>query len=348
MRASARVLGVQLATASILTAAACSAPEGGTRYEYREAHMGTGVRIVIHAWDAEVARSAAAAAFAAVARVDSLLSDYRDDSEIARLAAEAGSGLLLEPSPELAQVVDSALVWADRTAGAFDVTVGPSTRLWRWAMRRDELPDSARLAAARALVGIRGLRVDSASGRVGLARAGMALDMGGIAKGLAASVALDTLRNRGIEVALVDAGGDLALGRAPPGRTGWRVEFPGGEVHELAEAAVATSGDRYQYLEVDGVRRSHIVDPRTGLGVVDAPTVAVVARGGVTADVLASALSVLSPEAGRALVEALGDVAVWWIPRTPETGVEWRTPGFPALPSPEVAVGGDPGPDEGG
>lgn len=318
----------------VVLGGACVGPEGGTRFEFQERHMGTGVRIVLYADDPVVARGASAAAFAAVARVDSLLSDYRDDSEVAALAAEAGGGTLHTPSPELVQVLDSARVWAVRTEGAFDVTVGPLTRLWRRAMRREELPDSVRLAAARALVGSDGVVVDSASGRIGLARSGMSLDLGGIAKGFAASTALDTLRARGIEVALVDAGGDLALGRAPPGTDGWRVEFPGGDVHRLSDVAVATSGDRYQYLEVDGVRYSHIVDPRTGLGVPDAPTVAVVAPGAVTADVLASALGLLSPGPGRALVEGLGDVAVRWMPRDPGSDAMWETPGFPRPPLP--------------
>jgi thiamine biosynthesis lipoprotein len=160
----------------------------------------------------------------------------------------------------------------------------------------------------------------------------MSLDLGGIAKGFAAAVALDTLRGRGVDAALVDAGGDLALGRAPPGSEGWRVEFSGGEVHALSDVAVATSGDRYRFMEVDGVRYSHIVDPRTGLGMRDAPTVAVVAPGAVTADVLASALSLLSPEAGRALVDRLGSVAVRWTPAEGAGVGGWETPEFPRLP----------------
>ena len=327
---SRTLMRVAVAVAGAILAGACAPPDGDRRFEFQEPHMGTGVRIVLYSDDQDAARAASVAAFAAVARVDSLLSDYRDDSEIAVLESEAGTGMLRVPSPELAQVLDSALVWASRTDGAFDVTVGPLTRLWRWAMRRGELPDSARLGAARALAGVDAIVVDSASGRVGLVRAGQSLDLGGIAKGLAAATALDTLRRRGLDVALVDAGGDLALGRAPPGTDGWRVEFPGGEVHALSGVAVATSGDRYQFLEVGGIRYSHIVDPRTGLGAPDAPTVAVVAPGAVTADVLASALSLLSVEAGRALVDELGDVAVRW---ATEDGAGWETPGFPRLPT---------------
>jgi thiamine biosynthesis lipoprotein len=135
---------------------------------------------------------------------------------------------------------------------------------------------------------------------------------------------LDSLRARGLPIAFVDAGGDLALGDAPPGTDGWRVEFPGGEVHHLARIGVATSGDRYQFLEVEGVRYSHIVDPRTGLGVPDSPTVVVLAADATTADVLASALSVLDSAVGLRLVQAI-------------EGVEARRTSSPAVAPPDSA-----------
>lgn len=280
--------------------------------------MGTAVRLVIYAPDRSAADAGAAAAFATVARLDSLFSDYRNDSEIAGLAAAAGTPSAARPvSPELGAVLDTALVWAERTGGAFDVTVGPLTRLWRWAIRRGEWPDSARLAEARAAAGIDGLVRDREAGTAALRRPGMSLDLGGIAKGFAAAAVLDTLRARGLTAVLVDAGGDLALGAAPPGEEGWRIEFPDGSVRRLSGVGVATSGDRYQALERDGVRYSHIVDPRTGVGVPHAPTVAVVAPSATTADVLASALSVLEAAEGRRLVAGLDGVEAEIAPTGP-------------------------------
>ncbi|MEJ2204894.1 MAG: FAD:protein FMN transferase [Gemmatimonadota bacterium] len=264
--------------------------------------MGSPFRLVVYAVDEASAREGAEAAFHEVARLDSLFSDYRTDSEIAFLAARSGDGAALPVSQDLWGLLRTARRWSELTDGAFDVTVGPLTRLWRWSARRGELPPSGRLRSALGAVGFRNLSFDSARQAVRLERPAMALDLGGIAKGYAADVALGTLRRRGLEIALVDAGGDVVAGDAPPGESGWRIVIPGGQHVLLRHAALATSGDRYRYVEIDGVRYSHIVDPRTGLGVPDAPTVTVMAPDGTTADVLASALTVLAPAAGRALV----------------------------------------------
>jgi thiamine biosynthesis lipoprotein len=293
--------------------------------------MGTEVRLVLYAPDRDVADAAASRAFVTVTRLDSLFSDYRPDSEVAKLAATAGSGEDVAVSPELIQVLAAARDWTRRTDGAFDVAMGPLTRLWRRAIRNGELPDSARLGAARALSGSHGLVVDTAAGTARLERPGMGLDLGGIAKGYVAEAVLDGLRADGVDIALVDAGGDLALGAPPPQEAGWQVEFPGAEVHRLASTAVATSGDRYQYLEVEGVRYSHILDPRTGLGIAASPTVVVVAPDAMTADVLASALTVLAPGPGRALAASISGAAVR-VDYPASSGESWETDGFPLPP----------------
>lgn len=297
------------AVASLGAATPPDAPEHPlARHEFSAEHMGTTFRIVMYAADESFAARAVDAAFARVARLDSLFSDYRADSEIAALAETAGSGDAVTTSPELADVLAEADAWSRATDGAFDVTVGPLSRLWRWSANRVTLPDEERLAAARAAVGFASLVVDGRTVR--LVKHGMSLDLGGIAKGYAADQALLVLQAHGIDVALVDAGGDLALGSPPPGEGGWIVALPGGRAVRLANGAIATSGDAQRFVVVDGVRYSHIVDPRTGLGVVNAPVVTVVAPDATTADVLASALTVLDTEAARSLVEGLDDVWV--------------------------------------
>jgi thiamine biosynthesis lipoprotein len=286
------------------------------RFTYESAHMGTAFRIVAYGADSAVVGGAADRAFAQVARLDSLLSHYRVDSEVVRISESAGAGVLVSVSSELWSVLSSAQQWAERTDGAFDVTIGPLTRLWRWSGRRGELPDTERLAAAQAAVGHRHLILDGAMRGVRLTKPGMSLDLGGIAKGYAADVALRALAEHGVRSALVDAGGDLALGDAPPGESGWMVALPNGETVRLARAAVATSGDTRRFVTLEGVRYSHIVDPRTGLGAVDAPTVTVVARDATTADALASALSVMDAEPGRALVDSVEGVWAYVIGST--------------------------------
>ncbi len=291
-----------------LLAPCAAASQTLERFEFSEPHMGTEFRVVLYARAAAEAEAAAEAAFTVAGRLDSLFSDYRDDSEIAAIARQAGSGLWYPASDELRALLRPVLELAEKSGGAFDPTVGPLTRLWRWSSRRGELPDSARLAEARALVGYEGLEVSSEGVR--LARAGMSLDLGGVAKGYAADVMLSTITStcadvpggRSCTVAMVDAGGDIRVGEAPPGASGWTVATPGGETLPLQFEAVATSGDAWRYIEIDGVRYSHIVDPRTGVGVVDANPVTVVAPYGFLADALASALSVMDREAGDRLL----------------------------------------------
>ncbi|MDQ2844644.1 MAG: FAD:protein FMN transferase, partial [Acidobacteriota bacterium] len=144
-----------------------------------------------------------------------------------------------------------------------------------------------------------------------LDREGMQLDLGGIAKGFAADEALATLASCGIHSALVAASGDLAFSDAPPGEAGWKVgvdsydraNAPFTRILLLSKAAVSTSGPSEQNLEVHGVRYSHILNPATGIGLTGDITVTAIARRGIDADPIATAVSVLGPEKGLAFVE---------------------------------------------
>lgn len=292
------------------------APRGGDsdsprRFEFSRPQMGTQFRIVLYATDSLDAAEAAAEAFARVEELEQGLSDYRPDSELSRLGATAGMDQAVGVSDDLWTVLAESQRWASRTGGAFDVTIGPLTRLWRWARRRGRLPSADQLQAAREPVGYTHMRLDSATHSVTLQRPGMRLDLGGIAKGYAADEALATLRRRGIPRALIDAGGDIVVGDPPMGEPGWRVEMSGvdgsgrptRDQHVLTRAAIATSGASYQFLEIDGVRYSHIVDPRTGVGLTHQLEVTVIAPTGLQADALASVISVLGSEEGLELAE---------------------------------------------
>jgi thiamine biosynthesis lipoprotein len=192
---------------------------------------------------------------------------------------------------------------ARASGGAFDVTVGPLTRLWREARRAGRLPLTAALDDAREITGFSLLQLDPHRRTLWFQKSGMSLDLGGIGKGYAADAALAELAERGITRALVDLGGDLSLGDAPPGRAGWRVQVGGEGPLLLARRGVATSGDLEQFVEIEGVRYSHILDPRTGIGLTDRGRVTVISRHCIDADAFASAHSVLDPDAGLELIE---------------------------------------------
>ncbi len=286
------------------------------RFESVEPHMGTLVRVTLYAPDERVASRAFRAAFDRIAALDDTLSDYRADSELNRLTATAVRRPV-EVSEDLLAVLLASQKLSEETAGAFDVTQGPVIRLWREARRGNRLPDPAALREAAARSGYRALHLDSGHRTVTLDTAGMALDVGGIGKGYAASEALEAIARLGVRSALVAISGDLAFGGAPPRQRGWRIgvqptgrRLPGvPEYLELTNAAVSTSGNTEQHADIDGRRYSHIIDPSSGQGLVSDITVTVIARHGIEADGLDTAASVLGPERGLALIESHPDAA---------------------------------------
>ena len=271
--------------------------------------MGVPWTITLHAASRTAGQAALVAAFAEVARLEAILSDYDPHSELSRLSAAAPMADPVPVSTDLWQVLTRSVALRDASDGAFDPTVGPLTTLWRQARRSGRLPGPKKLAAARAAVGPHALRLADRGQAVQLPQAGTRLDLGGIGMGYAADRVLAVLRDRGITAALVDASGDIAVSGPPPGATGWRIAVRGlpgqeaaGPTLLLANAAVTTSGDAFQAVEIDGVRYSHIVDPRTGMGVTGPAAVTVIAPDGTTADALATAASVLGLAEGVDLI----------------------------------------------
>ena len=287
------------------------------RFTYEKAAMGLPFRITLYAPDEATADAAANAAYERIALLNSILSDYDPDSELSRLSRTSGQGMAVPVSRELWQVLVRAQALAARTDGAFDITCGPLVNVWRRARRKQELPAEALLAEMRGRVGFRKLRLDPAEQKVELLVPEMRLDCGAIAKGYAVDAALAVLTARGIASALVAGSGDMAASGAPPGEKGWKIEVaaldvpsaPPPQIVLLRDRAIATSGDVFQRVEIDGRRYSHIVDPRTGLGLTDHSLVTVLAPDCLTADSLATAVSVLGPERGLELIEETPDSA---------------------------------------
>jgi thiamine biosynthesis lipoprotein len=197
-----------------------------------------------------------------------------------------------------------------KSGGAFDVTIGPFTKLWRRARRQGELPTPASIASCHDAVGYHFVELHEEARAARLLRANMRVDLGGIGKGYAVDEALQAISKVGIQSALVNGGGDLAVSRPPPGKAGWEVVLAGLDPNEtsarhtilLSNQAIATSGDAWQYLEIDGQRYSHIVDPRTGIGTTRRMSISIVAPTCMAADGWASALCVLGRDDGLKLL----------------------------------------------
>jgi len=283
-----------------------------TRFEFSERHMGTEFTIVLYARSPEAAARSSKAAYAEIARLDAIMSDYDETSELNR-ACRSEAGKWIEVSRDLYRVLEISQSISEKTEGAFDVTAGLLTKLWRHARRQERLPDPERLNRALALTGYRKLHLDSKLKAIRFEQSGMSIDLGGIAKGYAADEAMKILKQQGIRSALVVAGGEVVMSDPPPGLAGWKVEVASAGRLDmfllLQNCAVSTSGDAEQFFELGGVRFSHVLDPRTGQPVTGHSSVTVVASTGVTSDAWATALGVLGPEKGIAFVDDLEGVA---------------------------------------
>ncbi len=296
-------------------AATPESPQTLERFAFQRICMGSPFQVLLYGDTQAAASKAAKAAFDRVDKLNDLMSDYDDQSELMRLCRNAKPGKPTKISPELFFVLQRSTQLSRQTSGAFDITVGPYVRLWRTARRTRVLPDQQTLAEVDARVGYQHLQLDAKQQTAILAKPDMQLDLGAIAKGYAADEALAILRKKGFPSALIDAGGDIVLGEPPPGKPGWRIEIEpldrqtSKQENEarpnlltLSNCAIATSGDLYQFVEIGGKRYAHIVDPRTGLGMTARRSVTVIAKDGITADSLASALFVLGPEKGVVLI----------------------------------------------
>lgn len=279
------------------------------RFEYQQTRMGMPVRVVLYAPDDSTARRAGQAAYRRMEALESTLSSYRSSSELNRLSRRAG-GEPMQVSEPLFTVLRRAQRLARQSGGAFDVTAGPYLDLWGRVRKTGVLPDSSTLRRVEERVGWKYLQLDTSQRTVRLRRDSMQLNVGGIAKGFILDRALDTLSAEGISRAMIEAGGDLVMSGPPPDRAGWTVQLPGAapdgadRTVQLRNAAVSTSGDTEQFVEIDGTRYSHVVDPRTGLGLTHRLLVTVVAETGTLADGLATTVGVLGRDEGRAFLDA--------------------------------------------
>jgi FAD:protein FMN transferase len=290
------------------------------RFEFTQVHMGTQFRIVLYAPDEATGKKASDAAFARIADLDDIMSDYKPASELMQLCKKAG-GEPAAVSDDLFNVIARSLEISRLTEGAFDITVGPVVRLWRRARRTMTMPDADELAQALKLVDYRQVQMDSKNRTVRLTAKGILLDLGGIGKGWAARAALEVLRRHGILHALVAGGGDIVVGDAPPAAPGWRIgiaplDNPTAKPSRylsLSNAAVSTSGDTEQYVVIGGKRYSHIVDPKTGLGLTVRMSCTVVASDGKTSDGLATGMCVLGPARGLPVIEKIDGAAALFV-----------------------------------
>jgi len=283
---------------------------------YRTQTMGTWASLTIVTPDSAATTDLAYHSLKALHRVDSLMSNWSDASEVARVNREAAREAVTV-HPEVANVLGFALQVGAQSGGAFDVTVEPLVRLWGFLGGTPRVPSQEEIDAARALTGLDKIRYNPDDHTVRFAGDGVRVDLGGIAKGYGVDVVADRLRGAGVRDALVDLSGNMvAIGDAAT-HPGWTVGVrdPSGQRSHVArihlfDQAVATSGDYEQFVDADGQRYGHILDPRTGWSARGLASVTVVAERAMTADAWATALFVLGAEEARRIAKRRDDLSV--------------------------------------
>jgi len=304
--------------------------------------MGTFGRIQLRCRSEQLGQNALAAAHEELDRIDRLLSTYRRDSQLACVNKTA-SQAPVTICPETYLVLKKAKEYYQKTDGAFDITVAPLLTIWKKAQKANHLPTPQQLHQAHQLVGSDKLKLsESAPYTVYFTQPGLILNVNALAKGYAVDCVLSVLRRPGITAALVDIGGEIAcFGRNRPDRD-WLVGIqdpfaPDNEdpfntkpawVVTLHDCSVATSGNYRQYQTIQGKKYSHIIDPRSGQPAQKVPSVTVIAPLTIDADALATALSVLDPEKGLALIESTENTETIIITGTSEHPRLYRSSGF--------------------
>ena len=310
--------GPSLILLAALVSPACAGdatvPEARRINEQRLA-MGSILHLTAWTGDEAAARAAFARAFAEFDRLESLLSTWREGSDVLRLNAAAGQAPV-NVHEDTRRVLDAARQVSEWTDGAFDVTFGALADIWKFDHDQDNrVPTPGEVAARRPLVGYRYVHVDPGPGTAVIERAGMRIHLGGIGKGYAVDRAVAILREAGLRDFMVQAGGDLYVAGVD-GQVPWHlgIQDPRGPPDtpfatvDVADATFSTSGDYERFFEQDGVRYHHILDPATGQPARGCRSVTIVARQATVADGLSTGVFVLGPERGMALVERLPDV----------------------------------------
>jgi FAD:protein FMN transferase len=312
----------------------CRVADSLRRYTFQRGLMGTQFTAILYAPDSLTAQHAYTAVSARMDTLNQIMSDYLDGSEINRLSETAGQNRWVRVSSTLFDVLAKAVTIARQTGGRYDPTIGPLAQLWRRAVRQRTarrtvrggfaFPPASERRQARRAVSWRYVKFDSAKQAIFLEKHRMRLDLGGIGQGYAIDEAQKVLHQHGLSSFLLDIGGDILAGDAPPNQAlGWRIGLSSGKAQSqiitekdtdsvwLKNAAITTSGDLERHLDINGRRYSHIMNPRSGLGLERFVQVTVMALTGTYADALTKAFSVANRVERKRLLRRFPQVQVW-------------------------------------
>jgi len=278
------------------------------KFSYSEMKMGSAFNLIIVSADSNKANHLARKSYELVDSLNHIFSNYDSSSELSKINASAGL-LPYKMSTAMLDLVQKSQYAYIQSKGAYDISIGPLSSLWRNARKAKLFPEASTVLATKKLVGFAQIKINKRLGTIFLPSVDMQLDFGGIAKGYIAQWVINFLKANGIQQALVDAGGDIVMSGAPLNQQGWLIGVNLPETTDdllnkklqLSNCSVATSGDVYQFIEYKGVKYSHIINPLTGYGVTNLRNVTIIAKTGATADWLATACSILPIQEAKQL-----------------------------------------------
>ena len=301
-------------------------------YESSFFAMGTEVQLKAFHPDSDSVARAFEAVEACVRELEAILTDYDPASETRQLS-ELASLHAIPVSDPLWEMLEACDRWHKLSHGAFDASLGQLTQMWRKYRRSSRLPTPDQISAARALSGWQQVQLTPSTHSVRLDSPELRLDFGAIGKGYIVDQAFDVLCKADVSCSLINISGNMRAGAAPPHRTGWRIEIaplqPGSPPLRqvlIANQSIATSGDLWQFVLVDGVRHGHILDPQTGLGVVGPRCATVIAPTATDADALATTACIVGFDAAAEIAQQLAQTELLCADRVDEDAVRSSGP----------------------
>ena len=282
--------------------------------------MGTLFTIYLYARDEEHAEASCEVAFEEIERLDETLSNYRPSSELSRINRLAAHQAVTT-DPEVFALLEAAFDLSRCSNGAFDITVGSLMRAWGFFRGEGRYPKNEELQLARENVGFDKVHLDRATRTVRFAAPGMELDLGAIGKGYAVDRAVMTLREAGIDAALVDAGSSTLYAMdAPPDKDGWRLRVPEPRDRSrtvstvmLRNESLSTSGSYEKFFQIGNQKYCHVMDPREGTPVQGVLQTTLIASDSTTTDALSNAMFVMGAPAGSELIASVAGSRGLWI-----------------------------------
>ena len=308
----ALVYNFRLTIFAVFVLVSITADAQESRFSFSEQKMGSPLNIIIYAQDSLIANKQARACFQLIDSLNHIFSNYDSSSELTRINNNAGIAKNIA-SPLMWELIMQSKQAYIKSKGAYNIAMGPLTNLWRTARRLKQFPTQIQIKNKLILCDFNKIQLNNQDHSIYLSAKGMQLDFGGIGKGYIAQKVIDYLKKEGNTASLVDAGGDIVFGDAPPNKKGWIVGVNQPEKAndllpeklQLHNISVATSGDVYQFIEHAGKKYSHIIDPKTGYGVTSLRNVTVIANDGADADWLATACSILPINEAKKLALSL-------------------------------------------